>query len=300
MAPQDASLRTDNSDTSNSGIYWMLLTMFLFVSMDTTAKYLIQNHPVFQVVWGRYFFHVVVLLIVLAPRLRSLLVTQNLKLQLIRSLLLLTTTGCFFTGLNYVQLADASAIMMMCPIFVTALSMPVLKEYVGPRRWASVIVGCIGALIIIRPGGGLFQPAVFFPIAAAVLYAIYQVSTRFLSQSDSVLTTLFYSATIGAIISSAVVPFYWEPLSPKEWGLMLLLGLIGGLGHFSLIKAFSVSPVATVAPFSYTNLLWAAGYGYWIFGDLPDQWTVIGASVIIASGLYIFHREQMQKREKKP
>lgn len=295
MAAKNAPVPDVETDKSNSGIFWMLLTMFLFVSMDTTAKYLLQERHIFQVVWGRYFFHFLILLIVLAPRLRALLVTQNLKLQLARSLLLLTTTSCFFMGLNYVQLADASAIMLMSPIIVTALSIPILKERVGPRRWASIIVGCIGAIIIIRPGDGLLEPAALFPLTAAVLYAFYQVSTRFLSQSDTIFTTLIYSASIGALITSLVVPFYWEPLSGKEWGLMVALGILGGLGHFALIKAYTVSPVAKVAPFTYSNLIWAVGYGYLVFGNLPDQWTVIGALVIISSGLYIFHREQIRK-----
>lgn len=283
-------------EKSHTGIYWMLLTMFFFVSMDTVAKYLIQDRHVFQVVWGRYFFHFLILIVVLAPRLRQLLVTENLKLQLARSLLLLTTTGCFFMGLSYVHLADASAIMLTAPIFVTALSMPILKEQVGPRRWASVVVGCIGAIIIIRPGSGVLQAAALLPLTAAILYAFYQISTRFLSHSDSVLTTLIYSASIGALITTAIVPFYWTPLSPAEWGLMVLLGTLGGLGHFTLIKAYRVSPVATVAPFTYSNLIWAIGYGYLVFGNLPDQWTLMGALIIMASGLYIFHREQIRKK----
>ncbi len=295
MATPDASTSPVEIDRSRRGIFWMLLTMFFFVSMDTIAKYLIQNHHVFQIVWGRYFFHFMVLVVVLAPRLRSLLVTQNLKLQLARSLLLLTTTCSFFTGLQYVHLADASAIMLTAPIFVTALSMPILKEHVGPRRWASVAVGCVGALIIIRPGNGLLQPAALFPLTAAILYAFYQVSTRFLSHSDSILTTLIYSASIGALIMTASVPFFWQPLSIEEWGWMFMLGVMGGMGHFTLIKAYTVSPLATVAPFTYSNLLWAVGYGYLIFGNLPDLWTVVGATVIIASGLYIFHREQIRK-----
>ena len=276
----------------------MLLTMFLFVSGDTIAKYLIQNHNVIQIVWGRYFFHATILLVVLAPRLRKVLVTQNLKLQLARSLLLLATTACFFMGLNYVQLVDASAIMIMGPIFVTALSMPILKEHVGPRRWASIFIGCIGALIIIRPGNGLLQPAALFPMAAAILFAFYQISTRFLNHSDSVLTTLFYSASIGAVLSSIAIPFYWQPMSTHEWGLLIMLGVVAGSGHFTLIKAYGASPVATVAPFTYSNLLWATGYGFVVFGELPDQWTVIGAAVIILSGLYIFHREQILKTKK--
>lgn len=296
MATPNAPVTEIEKDKSKSGIFWMLITMFFFVSMDTTAKYLIQDLHVFQVVWGRYFFHLIVLLVVLAPRLKALLKTQNLKLQLGRSLLLLTTTCCFFTGLQYVQLADASAIMLTAPIFVTALSMPILKEHVGLRRWASVIVGCIGAIIIIRPGSGALQTAALFPLTAAILYAFYQVSTRFLSQSDSVLTTLIYSASIGALIMTAVVPNYWQPPTTEQWGLMLLLGVIGGIGHFSLIKAYTVSPVATVAPFTYSSLIWAVGYGYMVFGDLPDQWTVVGALIIAGSGLYIFHREQIKKK----
>ena len=299
MTTKNTPLANDESPSPNTGILWMLLTMFMFVTGDTIAKHLIQNHNVVQVVWGRYFFHAAILLIVLAPRLRRVLVTENLKLQLARSLLLLATTTCFFMGLNYVQLVDASAIMTMGPIFVTALSMPILKEHVGPRRWASVVVGCIGALIIIRPGSGLMQPAALFPMAAAVLFAVYQISTRFLNQSDTVFTTLFYSASIGAVLSSIVVPFYWQPMTTPDLTLLALLGLVAGTGHFTLIKAYNASPVATVAPFTYSNLLWATGYGFLVFGELPDLWTVIGAFIIIASGLYIFHREQIRKGRKK-
>lgn len=294
----NVSIPTDgvSSDRSTKGIYWMLLTMFFFVSMNTIAKYLIQEHHAIQVVWGRYIFHLLILLIFLAPRIPTLLKTQNLKLQLGRSLLLFTTTCSFFIGLNYVQLAEASSIMLTAPLFVTALSMPILKEHVGPRRWASVVIGCIGAIIIIRPGNGLLQPAALFPLTAAISYAVYQVTTRFLSQSDTILTTLIYSASIGALVSSIIVPFFWTPLSLEEWGLMVSLGLMGGIGHYTLIKAYSLSRAATVAPFTYTNFLWAIGFGFLAFGDVPDQWTMMGSAIIIGSGLYIFHREQTLKK----
>lgn len=298
MTIQNTPQVKTQEDQSNAGIYWMLLTMFFFVSGDCIAKYLIQHYDVIQIVWGRYFFHAMILTVVLAPRIKKLLVTENLKLQLARSLLLLATTSFFFMGLNYIQLADASAIMIMGPIFVTALSVPILKERVGLRRWVSVLIGCIGGLIIIRPGNGLLQPASIFPMTAALLFAFYQISTRFLNHSDSVFTTLFYSASIGAVVSSFAVIFYWQPMSFEHWGLLILLGMVAGSGHFTLIKAYRASPVATVVPFTYTNLLWATAYGYYIFGDLPDQWTVIGAIVIIASGLYIFHREQILKGKK--
>jgi drug/metabolite transporter (DMT)-like permease len=287
----------EQEEQSNTGIYWMLLTMFLFVTGDTIAKYLIQDYEVIQIVWGRYFFHALILTSMFGYRLKKLLITQNLKLQLGRSLLLLATTSCFFMGLNYVELADASAIMIMGPIFVTALSVPLLREYVGPRRWISVLIGCIGGLIIIRPGNGILQPESIFPMMSAVLFAFYQISTRFLNHSDSVFTTLFYSASIGALLSSIITPFYWQPMKLGHWGLLVLLGLVAGLGHFTLIKAYRASTAATVVPFTYTNLLWATAYGYLIFDDLPDQWTIIGASIIIVCGLYIFQREQKLKNK---
>jgi len=276
------------------GIFWMLLTMLLFVSMDTCAKYLSQTMHVVEVVWGRYFFHLLILVILLAPRLKTLMTTSHIRLQLLRSFLLLMTTACFFTGLGYIPLADASSMMLTSPIVVTALSMPILKEKVGARRWASIVIGFIGALIIIRPGTGIMQPAALFPIAAAVLYGVYQISTRFLSHSEPVLTSLLYSALIGTIVTTLALPFFWQMPTAEEWLLMVGLGLLGGVGHFALIKALTIAPAATVAPFTYTNLIWATLFGFIVFGDLPDQWTVIGAVIIVSSGLYIYHREQLK------
>ena len=273
------------------GIAWMLLTMLLFVSMDVSAKYLVQTYDVVQVVWARYFFHMLILLIVLAPRIRRLAVTGHLKLQLFRSVLLLGTTLSFFTGLRFVQMADASAIMLASPIVVTALSMPILREHVGARRWVSVLIGCIGALVIIRPGTGMMQAASLFPLAAAMFFGAYQISTRFLSQSESILTTLLYTAVIGAIVMTFAVPFFWQTPTTFDWMVMVLLAVFGGLGHFTMIKALTIAPAATIVPFTYTNLIWATLFGFIFFDDLPDQLTIIGASIIVSSGLYIFHRE---------
>lgn len=272
--------------------------MFCFVTMDTMAKELVRTHSVVQVVWGRYFFQVVILAIVLAPRLRQLMVTDHLGLQLVRSLLLLTTTGLYFSGLQFVPLAEASSIMMVSPLVVTALSVPLLKERVGLRRWSGVVIGFCGALIIIRPGGDAVQMAALFPLGAALIYGFYQISTRFLSHSESVLTTLCYSALLGGIIMSAAVPFYWTPLAPIEWAYLVGAGVTGSVGHFALIKSFTAAPAAVVAPFTYSNLIWAAGYGILVFGEWPDQWTLVGAAVIVSSGIYIYHRESQVKRPK--
>jgi len=277
------------------GVLWMIVAMACFVTMDSIAKELVKTHSVVQVVWGRYFFQVAVLAVILAPRLRRLMVTVNLRLQLVRSLLLLVTTALYFTGLKFVPLAEASAIMMLAPLVVTALSVPLLQERVGPRRWAGVIIGFAGAMVIIRPGGDAMQLAALLPLCAAVTHGFYQVSTRFLSHSESVLTTLCYSALLGALVMSAAVPFQWTPLPPHAWGLLLGAGMFGTLGHFALIKAFTLAPAAAVAPFTYTNLIWAASYGFLIFGEWPDVWTFVGAAVIAGSGLYIYHREKVVK-----
>jgi drug/metabolite transporter (DMT)-like permease len=273
----------------------MLGAVFLFASMDAGVKYLVKHYPVVQVVWARYFFHLVLLTAVFAKSLPVLVKTTNLKIQIVRSILLLATTALFFTGLRFVPLADMTAIMMVAPLIVTALSMPLLKEPVGPRRWLGVVVGFAGALIIIRPTSGVMQLAALLPLAAAASYALYQISTRHLSSSDPVLTTLLYSATSGAVLTSFLVPFYWTWPTPMGWALLLYTGFCGGFGHFALIKAFTSAPAAVITPFSYTSLIWATGWGFFVYGEFPDHWTIVGAAIIALSGLYVFFREQRVK-----
>ena len=277
------------------GILWMLATMLLFVSLDTSAKYLSQSLPVIQLVWARYVFHLVILGVIMAPRLRNMLRTQRPGLQIVRSIFLLGATGFFFSAISLMPLASASAIMFVSPILVTALSVPLLGEKVGPHRWGSVIVGFLGALVIIRPGSEAMDPAALLALGAAASYALYQITTRRLSGVDPPITTLAYSSFVGAAVSSAAVPLVWVAPAPMEWIGMAMLGVIGAVGHFALIKAYDNAPVATVAPFSYTSLIWATLFGFVIFGDLPDGWTLAGALIIAASGLYIVHRTRVRK-----
>jgi drug/metabolite transporter (DMT)-like permease len=280
---------------SSRGIAWMLLTMLLFVSMDTTAKYMTQSYPTLQIVWARYLFHALLLALYLNRRIPGLMRTKRLGLQLFRSLLLLITTVLFFIGLSLIPLTEASAIMFVAPVLVTALSIPLLGEKVGARRWAGIVVGFVGALIIIRPGGDAFQVAALLPFGAACCYAVYQIITRSLSQSDQPLTTLSYTALVGAVIMCFIAPFNWQTPDLTGWLLMILIGFLGGVSQFTLIKAFQSATAATVTPFSYSSLIWATLYGFLVFGDLPDRWTVAGAVIIAASGLYIFHRENLRK-----
>ena len=278
------------------GILWMLLTFLLFASLNATAKQLTLSYPVGQVVWARFTFHVLVVALLLGPRVRHVMVSGRLGLQVGRSLLMLFTSTMFFTGLSLIPLAESSAIMFVTPILVTVLSVPLLGERVGPWRWAGVGAGFAGAIVIIRPGMGVLHLAALLPLGAAFGHAFYQIATRELSRTDQALTTLFYTPLAGFAATSAVVPFLWVKPDLEGWLLMTLLGLLGGFGHFALIKALTAAPVAIVAPFGYTNLIWATAYGYILFGDLPDGWTVTGAIVIVLSGLLIFYRETRKRR----
>lgn len=279
------------------GILWMLLAVMMFVALDTLAKLLSETYPVWQIVWARYVFHVALIALVLRGAFPRTLRTRRLPLQLFRSLLLVLTTGLFFLGLSMLQLAEAAAVMLLAPLFITALSVPLLREKVGPRRWAGVAVGLAGALIVIRPGTEVFVLASLFPLAAALINALYHITTRQLSRSDPSMTTLAYSALVGAVIMSIGMPFFWVTPDLLGWIMMIAVGLIGGISHFCLIKAYE-APAAVVAPFAYSNIVWAVVFGLVIWGDLPDIWTLVGAAILVASGLYVFHREQVRKQER--
>jgi drug/metabolite transporter (DMT)-like permease len=282
-------------DDVRSGIAWMLITTFFFVSLDTTAKYLVARYPVVEVVWARFVFHMLFVAVVLAPRLHFHMGSRRPGLQLLRSLLLLVCTLLFFSGVRLLPLADASAIMFTSPILLTVLAIPLLGEHVGPRRWAAVGVGFIGALIVVRPGSGIMDVGAALLLGAALCNALYQLATRKLRAADPPLTTLLYTAVVGTVVLTAAVPTVWVTPDIAHWPLFALLGVFGGAGHFTLIKAFQRAPAAVVAPFSYTSLIWATGYGFLVFGDLPDLWTVAGAGVIAGGGLYILHRERVKR-----
>jgi drug/metabolite transporter (DMT)-like permease len=227
--------------------------------------------------------------------------TDRLGLQILRSLLLLGSTFFFFLAVKYIQLATATAIGFVGPLLVTALSVPLLGEKVGIRRWAAVIVGFGAVLVIVRPGGDVLHWAVFLPLLVAVCFAFYQITTRILSRSDSSMTTLFYSGTAGAVVMTLLLPTIdWRWPDAQGWGIMAFLGLAGSLGHLMMIRAFTIAPASSLAPFSYLNLVWATTLGFLLFGDLPDRWTLIGAILLAASGLYVLYRERQLRGDAPP
>jgi len=273
-------------------IVLVLLATLAFATVEATAKTLTESLPVPQVVWGRYAFTMLVFVPwLLRGRWREVVATRRPRAQLVRSLLLLSGTITGFAGLSLMPLATVTVLFFATPLFVTAFAAPMLGERIGPRRWLGVLVGFAGVVIVVRPGGdGLGWPALL-PVATAMAYALYQIVTRRVS-SEPPLVSLFYAALIGALVMCAAVPFFWQAPDAQSWALMALTGLVGGLGHFLLIKAFEAASPATTAPFLYSHLIWAVVYGALLFGDLPDGWTVAGAAVIVASGIYVWHRER--------
>ncbi len=285
-------------DNVKAGVVWMLITTFFFVSLDAVAKHLVSNYPVLQVVWGRFFFHMILAALILGPRFAVLARSANLPLQIVRSIFLLATTVLFFSGVRLLPLADASAIMFTSPILLSILAIPILGEKVGPYRWAAIFVAFLGALVVVRPGSGVMGAGALFLLGCAFCNAFYQLITRKLRGTDDARTTLLYTGLAGAVGTSLAVPLVWTPIALGDWPLFAALGVFGCLGHFTLIKSFQSAPATVVAPFSYASLFWAILIGFFVWGDLPDLWTLVGATIVAAGGLYILHREQVRKREK--
>ena len=287
------------SDT-RAGIAFILLAGVLFSFLDVGNKFLTESYAVIQVVWARFLFHWVMAPFIVG-RVNPVRAfrTRNLPLQILRSMLLVGAALSFVTALHFVPVADASAVGKVGPLFLTALAIPLLGEKVGPRRWAAVIAGFIGAMIIIRPGLGVAHWALFLPFGTAFLFALYSITTRLLSRVDPPATTFLYTGVVGTLVTTALVPFVWRNPSWDGWLLMAGLGLIAGLGHLCIIQGYGRAPASVLAPFSYVQLVWVTILGLIVFGDFPDGPTIVGAAVIIGSGLYVGWRESVLKRRER-
>ncbi len=284
--PTDAPLR---------GILMMCFAVLCFATMNTFTKELRGELPVTSIVWGRYFFHFALILVMFPRRIPTLLQSDAKLLQIARSVLVLLATAMMFIALGFMPLADAISITFAGPLLIVALSAILLGETVGPRRWIAVIVGFIGVLVIIRPGAGTFQVAALLPVAVAIFYAIYQIITRHLSHRSDPLNMLFYTAIVGAVTMTIIVPFDWQTPTIEQWLMLVAIGFLGGLGHYAIIKAYERSETSLVAPFAYTEIIWAAALGFFVFGDFPDSFTFIGTAIIVASGVYVLHREKIAR-----
>lgn len=275
------------------GILAIVLVMFLFTCMDACAKYLLERNNTVMVVWARFASQTVLVLAISAPQLRTLARTRKPGLQLVRSALHSLSTGLFFLSLNFMQLAEAAAVFEVAPLLITVLAAWVLAERVGPRRWAGVAIGLCGALIIIRPGLDVFQPAALLPLGAALTMAGFQITTRMIGTSDRMGTTMLYSALVGLVGASLLLPWFWETPTLADAALLATFGWLGYFGHLVLVYALGQAPASTLAPYNYADFLWALLIGFIVFSELPDAMTLIGAGVILGSGIYVWHRERV-------
>lgn len=268
--------------------------MFLAWS-DTLAKYLAAELPVVQIGWIRFSVFLLVMLPVIVSARPNAMRSSRPSLQLLRGTALVASSLLFIGGLVFLPIAEATATAFVSPLFVTTLSVIFLGEIVGVRRWAATVVGLIGVLVIVRPGTSAFHPATILPILSALAWAMTIVITRKISGSDRVITTMCYAAVVGFALLSLVVPFWWVTPTPKQLAVAVGIGLTSTMGHWVVVMAFRHADASVLAPFSYTHLLWVTLLGYWLFGDVPDAWTLSGAAIIIASGIYTAQRERSRR-----
>ena len=273
-------------------ILLMIGAVFCFASMDATAKYLMKEIGPAQTIWARYTVQAVIVTVFILPKINVYGRTNYPKLQFLRSVALMMATTLFFFAFSKLGLAEASAIFNISPVLITLGAFLFLREQIGPRRLIGIIVSLLGALIIIRPGTGVFSIYALLPLGAAIFYSTYSLATRFVGTDESPWTSLFYSAIFGAICYSIYIAFYWNPMSNNAILLTIIIGLFGTAGHICLIRALTLGEASLVAPFIYINLLFTTTWGFVLFGNLPDFWTIVGALIIVAAGIYVWARDR--------
>ena len=276
---------------TSKGILLMLAAIALFTGMDAIAKGLVAEYPTLQVVWARYTGQTVLVALWLAPRLRHLLRTRYPKMQALRSAFQFGATAFFFFSIGWIGLAEATAITDINPVLITLGAAVFLGEKLGPRRIIGVLVALCGAMIIIRPGSAVFSLTALLPLGCAICYAGYAIATRWVGRNEDAWTSLIYAALLGTLLTSAIMPFVWQPIAAGDVLRFLALGFLGAGAQFLLIRAFTTAEVSAIAPFGYMGIVFATFWGALLYDEFPDRWTIIGALVIVGAGLYVWHRE---------
>ena len=286
------------ADHPFKGIALILASTVFLGASDVTAKYLSATLPSVEIAWIRF----LTFALIMSPAMFRgsplfALRTERLGLQLMRGAALVGSSLFFISGLRYLPIAEASATGFVAPLFVTALSIVFLGEKVGMRRWFATALGLIGVLIILRPGTGAFHLAAFFPVISAACWAGTLILTRMMSGREAVVTTMAYSSLTGLAILTAMVPFVWVTPSWTAIALGIFIGVASTAGQWIVVLAYRYGDASVLAPFSYSQLLWVSILGFFIFGEVPSIWTVVGAAFIVASGLYIAHRERVRRAQ---
>jgi drug/metabolite transporter (DMT)-like permease len=286
------------ADRPFRGIALILLSTVFLGTSDATSKYLSSTLPSIEIAWIRFLVFVLIMVPAMLPGTPLYaLHSRRPGLQTMRGIALLASSLLFISGLRFLPIAEASATSFVSPLFVTALSIFLLGESVGLRRWIATAVGLIGVLIVLRPGTSAFHPAAFFPIISALAWAGTLIMTRMMSGRERAVTTMTWSSIVGLCILSALVPLVWVAPSWHDVLFGVLIGVASTAGQWIVVLAFRYADASVLAPFSYTQLLWVSILGFLIFGEVPDVWTVCGAAIIVASGLYTAHREHVRRSQ---
>jgi drug/metabolite transporter (DMT)-like permease len=290
--------QSDRSEVSK-GILMVMTAVVFFSVIDFLAKYLTRYYPIALIVWARFTFHLLFVIVALGPRYGLALVrTKRLGMQITRGLLLACGSLLFVTALKFMPLAETTAILYLAPLLVTLFSVVFLKESVELARWIAVLFGFVGVLTIIRPGSNVFSWAVLLPITNAVSFASYQILTRRLAGLESPYASIFYVGLVGSLLSSLALPSFWQtPQNALHATAFVAIGALGGLAHLIFIKAYDHAPASRLAPFSYSQLIWVTAIGFFVFGDFPDAWSLVGIGILVASGIYIAsHQRRVERR----
>lgn len=274
----------------------MLITTCLFVSQDSTSRILLKSYPATEIAFARYLIHMILVGGAIAWFNPRLMISRRPKLQMLRSSFLLGATLFGMLALKIMPFVDFSAIVWVAPVLVAVLSVFVLGEKVSPGVWVSVAAGMLGVWVIIGRAGVDLSLSMLFPFLAALANALYQITTRLLHRVDPPTTTLFYTALAGVLFCGGFLPFVAVAPHLADLGLMVLLGLLGVVSHFCLIRAFNAAPANIIAPFGYTALVWSSLFGFLIFSEIPGPRTLIGAGLIVGAGLFIFLRGRRTER----
>ena len=282
------------------GVALMILAILLFTAMDATAKGLIERYPAPQVVWARFAGQLLIVLVLLNVRTPRILQTRHPWLHMARSACQFGATGLFFVSLGHIGLAEATALTDINPVLITLGAAFFLGEKLGPRRIAGVLVALVGALIILRPGLGVFSPWALLPLGAAVCYTGNALLTRYIGPKEPVWTSLLHASIFGTALAALSLPFVWTPVSAPDLALFALVGCLGTGAQLCIIRSFSMTEASVVAPFAYLGIVFATGWGIVLYDQWPDRWTVIGALVIVIAGLYVWHREAQAARTPRP
>ena len=288
-----SQLLSDTSRNRQIGIALVTATTLMFAVLDTSAKWLVQTVPVLQVVWLRFVFHALLTTAIFIPSMGvGLFKIHNPRLQLLRGVMLALMTGLNFFALQYLQLAETGAVQFSVPILIALISALWLHEKLDLKKWLAICMGFAGVLVIIRPGSNGFHPAILLSIMNALLYAAFNLMTRRLAGSDHPISTQLASAMVPTVVLAPFAIWYWQtPDSWQVWCVLVLAGLTGGLGHTASALAHRYATAAVLGPFLYQQIIYMSFGGWLIFGQIPDAAVVLGAGIVVLSGLYLLWRE---------